>query len=65
MFKPNISMLQRVLRFALGFFLLTWAVAGGELWGYSGAFLMATGAWGFCPIKSAFRRREYRIYDEL
>ena len=65
MFKPNISMTQRVLRFVIGFFLLGWAVAGGDVWGYSGMIIMATGAWGVCPIKSLFRRREYRIYDDL
>lgn len=65
MFKSNIGMTQRVLRFVIGFFLLAWAVAGGDFWGYSGLILMATAAWGFCPLVGFFRRKEYRIYDDL
>ena len=65
MFKANISMTQRILRFLFGMFFLTWAIAGGDFWGYSGIVLMATGAWGFCPLVAFFRRREYRLYDDL
>lgn len=65
MFQPNISMTQRILRFILGFFLIAWAVAGGEAWAYSGVYLLATGSWGFCLLTSWVRRKEVRLYEDI
>jgi hypothetical protein len=48
--KKNVLWWDRILRFFAGVFLLAWAIAGGPTWTYIGAAVLATGAWGYCPV---------------
>lgn len=50
--KKNILWWDRLIRFALGVWLIGWAVAGGAAWAYVGVYFLATGAWGYCGIYS-------------
>jgi hypothetical protein len=48
--KRNVLWWDRILRFLVGVLLLAWAIAGGPGWTYVGAAILATGAWGYCPV---------------
>lgn len=54
----NIGRWERLLRLGLGILLLAWAVAGGPYWSYVGLALIATGAWGFCPLVWLLRKEQ-------
>lgn len=60
--KKNVQWWDRFIRFCAGVFLLAWAIAGGPGWTYIGAAVLATGAWGYCPIRAVlgFRNLEDR-----
>jgi len=45
------SNFERVIRWILGTALLAWAMAGGPLWAYLGIVILATGSFGFAPVK--------------
>jgi hypothetical protein len=49
--KRNVGSIDRGLRFGLGLLLVLLALSTviGP-WGYVGIVLIATSAWGFCPI---------------
>lgn len=51
----NIRLFDRVLRYALGLVLLTWAVAGGPTWTYVGLYLLYTASFSHCLIYWIFR----------
>ena len=55
--KPNVALWDRFLRFLLGIAMLSWAFAGGPIWAYLGVFVLATGAWGVCPVYSVLKLR--------
>lgn len=48
--RQNIRMWDRVVRWVLGFGLLSWAIAGGPFWAYFGLVSLATAVWGFSPV---------------
>jgi Protein of unknown function (DUF2892) len=48
--KVNVCSIDRVLRIAVGFALVAWALMGGPLWAWIGVVPLATGAVGFCPL---------------
>jgi hypothetical protein len=48
--KKNVHLIDRLLRLVVGVGLVAWAVAGGPFWAYLGVLLLATGAWGVCPM---------------
>ena len=50
MFTQNVGSIDRVLRGALGIFLIALAVFGeGMVWGWIGVVPLATAAVSFCP----------------
>lgn len=53
--KRNIGSIDRWLRFGLGFLLVVLALSTviGP-WGYIGIVLIATSAWGLCPLYTMF-----------
>lgn len=48
--KCNAGKIDRVLRIIAGVALITWAIISGNIFGYAGIILVATGAVGFCPF---------------
>ncbi len=48
--KINLALWDRILRYLIGIMLLTWAIAGGPWWTYTGLLLIITAAWGLCPV---------------
>lgn len=50
--KCNVALWDRLLRFVLGVILLTYAIAGGPFWAWSGLYFLGTAGWGVCPIYS-------------
>lgn len=47
----NLSNIGRFVRWVIGVILLSWAIAGGPWWTTLGLLFLATGSWGFSPIK--------------
>ena len=54
--KKNVFMIERILRFTLGVFLCSWAIAGGPPWTVLGLFFLASASWAYCPVKRIIRR---------
>lgn len=48
--RCNVAVWDRLLRFLIGVLLMTYAIAGGPFWAWGGLYLLATCAWGVCPI---------------
>ncbi len=48
--KGNVGVADRLIRVALGIFLLFQGFINGHLWGYLGVVPLFTGAIGWCPI---------------
>ena len=38
--KPNVGVVDRIVRFILGVILTSWAIAGGPVWAYLGFFFL-------------------------
>ena len=57
--KINLALWDRIARYLIGFFLTTWAVAGGPWWSFFGLYLILSAAWGLCPIYGIFKIRTY------
>lgn len=55
--KCNVAKWDRILRFVIGFGLVTYAVAGGPSWMYVGVYFLATAGWGLCPVYLFFNIR--------
>ena len=50
--KRDVGTADRIIRIALGAFLLFQGYVNGHVWGYIGAIPLVTGAVGWCPIYS-------------
>ncbi len=48
--KCNAGKIDRMLRILVGVILIAWAIMSGNVFGYAGVILVATGAIGFCPF---------------
>jgi hypothetical protein len=56
MFKPNLSLGDRVIRIVLGLMLVAMVFVGPKIIiGWLGLYLVATGALGICPIANYFK----------
>lgn len=53
--KCNLAAWDRILRFLIGGFMTTWAIAGGPSWAYIGIYGLASGSWGLCLVYSFFK----------
>ena len=53
--NKNLHLIDRLFRFGLGIIGLAWAFAGGPFWAYASIALIATAAWGYCPIYWALK----------
>jgi hypothetical protein len=62
--RCNVAFWDQILRFSLGFALVTWAVAGGPSWAFVGIAPIATAAWRICPAYSLMRISTLRHPDE-
>jgi hypothetical protein len=51
MYGQNMSTFERVFRWFLGTILTAWAIAGGPIWAYCGIIILATGSFGFSPVR--------------
>lgn len=64
--RCNVALWDRALRFLLGVLLTTYAVVGGPFWSWAGLYLLATSAWGVCPVYGALKiqtlRERRRVY---
>lgn len=58
--KCNLALWDRVIRFTVAVLLLTYVIAGGPFWGWSGLFLLVTAAWGLCPIYAFLKFKTIR-----
>ncbi len=58
--KCNMALWDRTLRFILAVILLTYVIAGGPFWGWSGLYFLMTSAWGLCPIYAFFKLKTIR-----
>jgi hypothetical protein len=54
-------MWDRILHFIVGVGLLSFAIAGGPLWTYSGLFGILIAAWAFSPVYAFFNIKTLRI----
>lgn len=52
--KVNVGNIERVVRVAVGFGLVAWALTGGPVWAWIGIVPIVTGAIGNCPAYSIF-----------
>lgn len=55
MFK-NMTMVERVLRYFIGLFLLIWAIAGGPRWSFVGLYPLLTASFAYCPLYHLFSK---------
>jgi len=58
--KINLAFWDRLIRYALGFLLFVWALVGGPTWSWFGLVLIATAAWGICPVYVILGFKTYR-----
>jgi len=58
--KINLANWDRALRFAFGFLLVVWSIAGGPWWGLFGFALLATAAFRICPVYAWLRMSSAR-----
>lgn len=58
--KCNLAVWDRTLRFLFSVILMAYAIAGGPLWAWGGAYLLLTAAWGLCPLYSFFKIKTIR-----
>ncbi|MFN8791668.1 MAG: DUF2892 domain-containing protein [Bdellovibrionales bacterium] len=58
--KCNLAVWDRSLRFLLAVLLLSYAIAGGPLWAWSGLYLLLTASWGLCPLYSFLKIKTIR-----
>lgn len=59
--KINIAIWDRVLRFLLGVFFMTWLFLGGAWWGVIGLYLLITAGWGWSLEYSILKISTARI----
>lgn len=59
--KINLAIWDRVTRWFGALFCLTWGFAGGSWWAWPiGLWLLASSAWGWCPLYVLLGWKSYR-----
>lgn len=50
--KCNLAKWDIFIRYIISIFMLSFAIAGGPSWMYSGLYLLVSASWGYCAIYS-------------
>lgn len=59
--QKNIGSIEKIARIVIGIALVIWAIAGGPLWAWAGAMLLATGLLSWCPARMLFGGRSCSV----